>query len=260
MSVKLKDYFLKLWENGAKVKAKVPLHPDTSKSVNTVKGVSVYDPFEWVKQVLLWSNLTVGFLLLVNVVVWVGFLMTENRPTRVIDLNKTLKQEIRSKFDVAETSDLQVANFVKYRLEVFNTYNYNSAPSLDLVRGSVSGEILERLSSSFQKRLPSIQGKGIIQACRVTKVDSIVRSTTTNRITCVVRGYINILSIQDGATKEAFVLPYRAKVLLLENPKHVVNPDMLFLFQADEVAGDANVSNFDKQMLQELKEKGVVQK
>lgn len=157
----------------------------------------------------------------------------------------SLKQKAEAYYTINEVTYDAVALFLATTLPLLQAVDDGGYPLLGLTRGLVSGKIYETARAGMDRDLAKIRKNMIHQHLQVTRVMNVLADPDTRRIAAYVKGYL-VVTIQKGSTPPVFI-PYRAHVVLEQNPPSKLNFAPYFLLQKEERI-NADALAWDREM------------
>lgn len=217
----------------------------------------IYNPFAWTRLILVWTNIHTAIIALLVLILWFAVFLLAKRDYMVIDLPPSLAERIETEFGESNTSRDSFDRSLVLNLQIMNQHDFSTQPNVALLRGAVNPDIYTKVLERYNVNKATFQAKGIIQNLTVTKIENVFRSVNGKRLSATVRGYLTIVTFPDGKNKDAVIIPYRARVVVLVQPKSRLNPERYYLLQVEEASGQENVRLFDQIVEKQLKEKGL---
>lgn len=211
-------------------------------------GKALYDPFAWVRWVLLWTNGQICFLLIACICVWGLVYKVSQRDYMVIDLPQTLSENIAESYKLTDKDLIPtISQFIGHTLGTLNSFNFETPPRTDWLVGRVNPDILNHARSRNQEYQRQIESSGMIQSLTITRIEDVFRSANGKRVTANARGYLTRIVMGERGTREQSVtIPYRARVVILISPENRLNAGEYYLMQVAEAAGQEGVRRFDR--------------
>lgn len=197
-------------------------------------------------QRLLMANLAI--LIVATVVVWVMAYRLNTKQPLLVRAPQSLKQKAEDYYKLDDVTYDSVALFLTTTLPLLQAVDDGGYPMLGLTRGMVSGKIYEAARQGLERDLPKIRKNMIHQHLQVTRVMNVLADPKSRRIAAYVKGYI-VVAIQKGSTAPV-VIPYRAHVVLENNPPSKLNPSPYFLVEKEERINNAALA-WDREMEKE---------
>lgn len=216
----------------------------------------LYDPFSWVRHVLLWTNFQIVFLGVACVAVTIMAAVVKNRGLMVIDLPDSLRDRAYRQFDIKGVDRDEFDRFTMGTLTMMHQFDFRNMPNVELLKGLVNPDVYMAVQSRYNKNAQSIRSKGIIHDLHITAIENVYPSVNQKSYSATVKGYLNVSSFAHDK-KEVQFLPYRARVVVRVQPNTSINRSGYYLMQIHEFAGDEAARRFDSEISAELQKKGL---
>lgn len=270
---KLLEYLKKLLKGKAKANADECLHDEKEpylknllasgrQAENSEQGTAntppvgvipktgrIYNPFDWVRWVLLWTNAQVVCLGLLALFLWAAVFILQSRDYRVIDLPKPLISRVYDAIDTTDgISDADIERNTHLVLHLLNSFTYASPPNLSLLQGIASPDIISSSEGTYSINKRKMDDSSLIQNINITSIPRIQKNAKNRRISVLVEGHISVLTQPNNpADLPSRTVPYRAELTYIVRPaSELSGGEKLYLLQITEAAGTRDVSVFDE--------------
>lgn len=223
--------------------------PDNPAFCQTPKTGRIYNPFDWIRWVLLWTNAQVVCLGALALLLWVAVFILQTRNYRVIDLPKPLISRVYDAIDTTDgISDADIRRNTHLVLHLLNSFTYASPPSLSLLQGIVSPDIISSSEGTYSINKRKMDDSSLIQNINVTSIPRIQKNTKNRRISVLAEGHISVLTQPNNpADLPSRSVPYRAELTYIVRPaSELSGKERLYLLQITEATGTRDVSVFDE--------------
>lgn len=229
---------------------------DNRVTVNLAEQGRLYDPFAWVRHVLLWTNWQVIILAVACVIATALSYAITHRGLMVIDLPESLRSQVYTQYATTDPDRDEFDRFVLSTLGTLHQFDYKSSPNIEILKGLVNPDIYMKVQQSYQASSEQIHTKGIIQELHISKIDNVYPSVNGKRYSATVKGYLNVSSTINDRKTQKF-LPYRARVVVRLQPPSILNKSGYYLTQLSEFAGDEPARKFDAEIKADLEKRGL---
>jgi hypothetical protein len=232
---------------------------DTHLPAGQQKDFRIYDPFQWVKPLIMWTNIQIILLLVGVICVWLVVYKVSQREYMVIDLPNTIQEQISTALELEQPDKLPALNrFLLANLTVMNTFSFEQSPNMAWLQGTTNPDIITRVKRRYSENQQEIRDTGMLQNLTITKIEDVFVSYNKKQLTANIRGYLSrtMLSPTSGTT-EPQTLPYRARAVILLRPQSKLSSEPFYLLQIAEAAGQDDVRRFDKAIAEQRERKGL---
>lgn len=233
-----------------------PTPPSTAASATDTKKIEViykkdgrlYNPFDWVRHILLWSNGMIICLFALNLFIWGGWYIQTLRDYQVIDLQKPLilsaYESLDSEQDISKLDIKRQSNLILYAL---HNYSYAAGQDFEPISGIVSPDIISNAEVAYQSNFGKMRESAMVNSIYISDYPLIGRQSKNGKIDVIVKGYLLVLTqANNSAGLPARTIPYRAKLTYLVRPAtHLTGRKTLYLSAITEVAGTREAAIFD---------------
>ena len=222
---------------------------DTKKTeVIYKKDGRLYNPFDWVRHILLWSNGMIVCLFVLNLFIWGGWYIQTLRDYQVIDLQKPLilsaYESLDSEQDISKLDIKRQSNLILYAL---HNYSYAAGQDFEPISGIVSPDIISNAEVAYQSNFGKMRESAMVNSIYISDYPLIGRQSKNGKIDVIVKGYLLVLTqANNSAGLPARTIPYRAELTYLVRPAtHLTGRKTLYLSAITEVAGTREAAIFD---------------
>ncbi len=204
--------------------------------------------YAWNKWLLRLLGLCIFGLVVAAGAVWWTASKLNDRPALLLRGESTLKQKAEEFYHLSDVTYDSVTMFVASVLPPLHDIDDGGYPLLRMVRGMVSTKVFEEARASLEGDLQTVRKRNVNQHLRIVAVEHIDFDEAHRRIVAYVKGYF-VVVFQKGEAAPVFV-PYRASVILDQNPPSKVNPSTYFLVDREERLNAAALA-WDKEYVQQ---------
>lgn len=208
----------------------------------------LYNPFNWIKRILIWTNGMIVCLAAINIAIWAVFYLQAVREYQVIDLKPSLISQVYASHDseIAIT-DNDVKRQTHLLLGVLHNYSYNNPQDFSPITGLLSPNIISNAETAYTTNIDKMREASLVQAITITQFPLIGDQSNNGRINVIVKGYIIVLTqANNTASLPARTVPYRAELSYVVRPAtHFTGHKTLYLNSLTEVAGTRECALFD---------------
>lgn len=213
------------------------------------KDGRIYNPFDWIRWILLWTNIHVVCLGILAAVMWAAVFILQTREYRVIDLPKPLISQIQDAiYDENGISNADIERNVHMVLHLLNTFSYSSPPKLTLLQGIVNPNIISSSEGSYSINKKKMDDSSFVQNISITAIPKIQKNARNRRISVIAEGFIGVLTQPNNAADlPSRTVPYRAELTYIVRPPSALSGrESLYLLQITEASGTRDVSIFNE--------------
>ena len=208
-----------------------------------------YNPFDWIRWVLRWTNIQVVCLCLIAAASWLCVWILAGRDYRVIDLPMPLISKVYgSIYSDNGVSDIEIERAALLALYSIHSYSFSHPQRLGVLQGIVNPNIISSAESEYSINKRKMTDSALVHNISVTDISSIERNAKNKRISVIVSGFLDVLTQENNAGGvPARTIPYRAELVFIVRPQsHLSKGETLYLLQISEAAGAKDVSIFDE--------------
>lgn len=208
----------------------------------------LYNPFNWVRHVLLWTNGMILCLILINIIVWGGFYLQSIRDYQVIDLKTPLISQVYNSLDNEnDIQDIDIKRRTQLILNTLHNFSFSTSQDFSLITGMVSPDIISNAEAAYRSNHSKLNDTAMVQSISVTEYP-LISSNKNGKITVIVKGYLLVLTqLHNTSNIPARTVPYRAELTYLVRPAtHLTGNKTLYLAAISETAGMREASMFDE--------------
>lgn len=235
----IKNNLKKLFFKSRPISNEIPDHRDGR----------IYNPFDWIRWVLRWTNIQVACLGIMALFLWAMVFALCTREYLVIDLPKPLMERISDSIaPQSDISDMQIRRTSHLILYALNTFSYSHAPNLSLVHGIANPNIISAAQNAYSANIKRIEDAAMVQTICLTDIKILRKSAKSGQLSVIAKGFIGTLT-QSGNSAEipAKTNPYRAELNYIIRPPSPLNSgETLYLSKITEACGTRDVSIFDE--------------
>ena len=140
----------------------------------------------------------------------------------------------------------QMSYFTITSLQYLYQVNAFSPTPLELLKGMIKPEIINKAQNRFERERPTIEKQRIFQNLVINAVLPPIPNPQTGTDAVFVKGFLSIALQDSEGNPVNRVMPYRAKVILRETPVSELNPFPFTMDELDDVAGTDAAKKWDK--------------
>lgn len=208
-----------------------------------------YNPFRWVGRMILWTNGAIILFVILNVFIWIGYLLQSSREYQVVDLKKPpIVSAYESLGGEHEISAIDIKRQTCLILYALHNYSYATSQNFELITGSVSPDIISNSEVAYNTNLEKMHDSAMVHSICITDFPLIGNQSKNGRINVIVKGYLLVFTQpMNSIGLPARTIPYRAELGFVVRPAtHLTKGETLYLASITEVAGTSEASMFDE--------------